>query len=441
MSTAKVRLPEKLVPIFTGEARYRGAYGGRGSAKTRSFAKMAAIIGYKASAEGRDGIVLCCRQFMNSLDDSSMAEVKAAINDEPWLAAHYEVGEKFIRTASHLPGRVDFKFAGLERNIDSLKSKALILLCWIDEAEAVTETAWLKLIPTVREDNSEIWVTWNPESRRSATHQRFRETPPNNAKIVQMNWRDNPWFPKVLEEARRDDLEKRPDQYDWIWEGDFITEHVGAYFARHLKQAADERRIGNIAADPLLSIRTYHDIGGAGAKADAYAIWVCQFVDREIRVLDYYEAQGQVLASHVNWLRSKGYGEAEVILPHDGVNTNNITGNRYEDHWRDAGFSVQTVPNQGPGAAMMRVRTVQRLFPRMWFNEKTTDAGREALAWYHEKRDDNRDIGLGPSHDWSSHCADAFGLMAVHYEEPQNNDEAESFYGSGGRQKASAGFW
>ncbi len=417
----QIQLPEKLLPIFCGEARYRGAYGGRGSAKTRSFAKMAAVIALKAAEEDRSGIVLCCRQFMNSLDDSSLAEIKAAIDSEPWLESNFEVGEKYVRTGAHLPGRVDFKFAGLDRNINSIKSKARVLLCWVDEAETVTEMAWSKLTPTVREDDSEIWVTWNPESARSATHKRFRDSAPTDAKIVQMNWRDNPWFPQVLEIERRDDKRDRPDQYDWIWEGEFVTEHEGAYFARHLKEAAQQKRIGNVAADPLMAIRTYHDIGGAGARADAYAIWVCQFVGREIRVLNYYEAQGQVLAAHVNWMRENGYEGAEVFLPHDGVNTNNITGNRYEDHWREAGFSVDTIPNQGPGAVMMRIRATQRLFPRIWFNEATTNGGREALAWYHEKRDEARGIGLGANHDWSSHCADAFGLMCVAYEEPRSN--------------------
>src|SRR5690606_1189322 len=110
MTTARLELPPKLIPIFTGEARYRGAYGGRGSAKTRTFAKMAAVWGYKLSKEGKSGVIVCGREFMNSLDESSMAEVKAAIASEPWLAAHYDVGERYIRTMDR---RIDFAFIGL----------------------------------------------------------------------------------------------------------------------------------------------------------------------------------------------------------------------------------------------------------------------------------------------------------------------------------------
>jgi len=160
------------------------------------------------------------------------------------------------------------------------------------------------------------------------------------------------------------------------------------------------------------------DLGGSGARADAMAIWLVQWAGQEIRVLDYIEGIGQVLAHYVNELRSKGYQNAVCILPHDGVNENNITGKRYEDHLRDAGFEVVVVPNQGRGAAAMRIEAVRRIFPRVWFNEATTEAGRDALGYYHERKDETRNVGLGPDHDWSSHAADAFGLMAVAYEDP-----------------------
>jgi phage terminase large subunit len=171
MATARIKVPPKLKPVFLGSARVRGAYGGRGSAKTRTFAKMAAVKAYQFAKSGREGIILCCRQFMNSLDESSLEEIKAAIRSEAWLAVHFEIGEKYVRTTC---GRVAFKFVGLDRNIDSIKSKARILLCWVDEAEPVIETAWQKLIPTIREEESELWVTWNPERETSPTHKRFR---------------------------------------------------------------------------------------------------------------------------------------------------------------------------------------------------------------------------------------------------------------------------
>lgn len=419
MSVLRIELPPKLVPVFTGEAMFRGAFGGRGSAKTRTFAKMAAIRGAMWAAEGRRGIIVCGREFMNSLDESSMAEVKEAIASDPWLSSQYDVGEKFIR---HRSRRVEFKFIGLRKNLDSIKSKARILLLWVDEAEPVSETAWMKAIPTVREEGAEIWITWNPERKKSATHKRFRENPPEGAKIVELNWRDNPWFPSILNRTRLEDLKDRPDQYEHVWEGDFVTVVEGAYYAKALSEAKAQGRIAFFAPDPLMTYRAIFDIGGTGAKADAVAIWIAQFIGGEIRVLDYYEAVGQPLATHVQWMRDSGYEKAQIILPHDGEQGDKVHATSYESALRSAGFSVKVIPNQGAGAAKQRIETARRLFPRIRFNETTTEAGRDALGWYHEKKsEDDRGIGLGPCHDWSSHGADAFGLMCVAYEPPKVN--------------------
>jgi len=99
----------------------------------------------------------------------------------------------------------------------------------------------------------------------------------------------------------------------------------------------------------------------------------------------------------------------------------------YEGYFRQAGYQVTVIPNQGKGAAKMRVEAARRLFPAIWFNADTTEGGRDALGWYHEKKDDDRDIGLGPEHDWSSHSADAFGLMCVAYEEPKAKGREQAF--------------
>lgn len=220
MRTAKIQLPPKLIPVFSGQARYRGAFGGRGSAKTRSFALMTAVRAYIAAKAGISGVILCGREYMNSLEDSSMEEVKQAIKSVDWLDDFFEIGEKYIRTKDR---QVNYIFAGLRHNLDSIKSKARILIAWVDEAESVSELAWSKLTPTVRESNSEIWITWNPELDGSATDKRFRKNPPDSAKIVELNYSDNPWFPDVLEQERLNDLARLDyNNYAWIWEGAYL---------------------------------------------------------------------------------------------------------------------------------------------------------------------------------------------------------------------------
>ncbi|MDY0710593.1 PBSX family phage terminase large subunit, partial [Pasteurella multocida] len=183
-------------------------------------AKMTAVIAYKRAMAGDSGVILCGREFMNSLEDSSLEEVKQAIRAESFLNDFFEIGEKYIRTKC---GRVSYIFSGLRHNLDSIKSKARILLAWVDEAESVSEMAWSKLIPTVREHNSEIWLTWNPEKRDSATDKRFRQFPPDSSVIVEMNYTDNPWFPDVLEQERLNDKKRLDDAtYRWIWEGAYL---------------------------------------------------------------------------------------------------------------------------------------------------------------------------------------------------------------------------
>jgi phage terminase large subunit len=306
-----------------------------------------------------------------------------------------------------------------DHTADSIKSLEGFRIAWIDEAQSLSARSLALLRPTIRAEKSELWASWNPRRKSDAIDDFLRARKPPGAIVVSANWRDNPWFPAVLEEERRTDLSLYPDRYDHIWEGDYVKAFEGAYFAQMLAEARAQGRIGRVSADPLLPLRAFIDIGGSGATADAFTIWIVQWVGTEIRVLDYYEAVGQVLAFHVNWLRSRGYAQAILHLPHDGINENNVTGKRYEDHLREAGFTVEPpVKNQGRGAAMMRIEALRRLGPHIWWNEATTEAGRDAIGFYHERKDDVRNVGLGPEHDWSSHAADALGLMAICYEAP-----------------------
>lgn len=434
MTTAQVALPPKLIPVFEGEADTRWSCGGRGSAKTRSFAKMAAVYGYRFGMQGTSGIIVCARQFMNSLADSSLEECKRAIEDEPWLSAYYEIGDNYIKSKD---GRISFAFAGLDRNIASIKSKGRILLLWVDEAEPVTATAWDIVDPTLREEgtgwNAELWVTWNPARKNAPVETLFRQSKNPRCKGVVLNWRDNPKFPAILARKREAHLVEKPDTYEHVWEGDFVTAIEGAYYSKSLAKAKLDGRIGRVGADPLLTLRAFVDIGGTGARADAFSMWICQFVGKEIRVLDYHEAVGQELGYHLGWMRERDYSPAkcQIWLPHDGATQDKVYAVSYESALKQAGYKVSVVPNQGKGAAKARIEAARRVFPVTWFNETTTEAGRAALGWYHEKRDEERNIGLGPEHDWSSHGADAFGLMAVAYEEPKAKDKPIKYPKSG----------
>jgi phage terminase large subunit len=365
---------------------------------------------------------VCIREVQKDLAQSSKALIEAK------LTAH-RLGEadgfKVFRDVIQTPGDGLMIFKGMQDyTADSIKSLEGFKRGWWEEAQTAASRSLTLLRPTLRTEGSELWFSWNPRKKTDPVDMMFRGAEkPTGAIVVRANWSDNPFFPQVLEQERQDCLRMTPEQYDHIWEGGYATVLEGAYFAKHLAEAKRQGRITKVPAEPLMAIRAYCDLGGTGAKADAFAMWIAQFVGKEIRVLNYYEAVGQPLSVHLAWMRDNGYGpgKAQVWLPHDGATKDRVIDVSFESAFRAAGYAVTVVPNQGTGAAKQRIEAARRRFPMVWFNEATTEAGREALGWYHEKKDEMRDIGLGPEHDWSSNGADAFGLMCVAYEEPGRN--------------------
>ena len=404
---AEIELPPKLVDLFDGEARYRVAFGGRGSGKTRSFALMSAVYGYKWGMSGRQGQILCAREHLNSLDESSLEEVKSAIRSVDWLDAYYEIGEKYIRSRD---GRVSYVFAGLRRNLDSIKSKARVILAWVDEAENVSEAAWQKLIPTIREEESEIWVTYNPESKHSAVHQRFRVSPSGDVKVCEINWRDNPWFPDVLNQERINDQKLRPDVYDHVWEGAFLIHVEGAYYTVEMREANAEGRIGSAPYDRSVGVVTAWDLG----VGDSTAIWFAQMVGPEVRLIDYYESSGVGLDHYVAVLNSKGYNYTDHILPHDVRVRELGTGKSRLETLDNLGVRPITI------AAQLNVddgiQAVRSLLGRAWFDEEKCERGIDCLRQYRRDYDENnKSFKARPLHDWSSHGADAMRYLAIGY--------------------------
>ena len=390
-------------------ARYKGAWGGRGSGKSHFFAELLIedallIPGMRAA---------CIREVQKSLKQSS----KRLIEDK--LQA-YNLGEragfKVYREVIETPSDGVIIFTGMQdHTADSIKSLEGFDRAWIEEAQSLSHRSLELLTPTMRKEGSEIWASWNPNRPTDAIDQLLRgENTPTGAVVVNANWKHNPWISQVLLQEKDDCLRLTPDRYAHVWEGEYATVLEGAYYARHLSEAALEGRIGFFGKDPLVKLHAVWDIGGTSKKSDATAIWIVQYIGEEIRLLDYYEAVGQPFESHVNWLRDKGYDDALMVLPHDGRKHDMVYKVTPEGFLQDAGFTVESIPNQGAGAVLSRIEAARRMFPSCRFHDENTKGGREALGWYHEKRDEVRGLGLGPEHDWASHGADAFGLVAIY---------------------------
>ena len=409
--TPEIRFPKAFAPTLRRSTRYNFIKGGRGSAKSHSEASKLVLKAVEKYATTGEGFRFAClREVQKTLKESAMKLIADKIQE-------HKVGHLFDVQADRIitPGGGVFLFNGMkDHSAESIKSLEDMDGAWFEEAQTMTKRSNSLLRPTIRGEGSFIDYTYNPRRKTDEVDEFERKLGADEKTTVIMNWRDNPWFPAVLEQERQLDLKLYPERYEHIWEGAYATAFEGAYVQSHLTAAREEGRIREeLPLDPMMKVYAFHDIGGSGAKADAYTIWIAQFINGMIHVLDYYESVGQTLDYHVGWMRDNGYERAHCWLPHDGTNKNNVTGKRYEDHWREAGFTVDVVPNQGAGAAMQRVEAARRIFHRAIFHRDNTEAGREALGFYHEKKDEARNIGLGPEHDWSSHGFDSFGLMAL----------------------------
>lgn len=274
----KIQLPKKLRKVFRKKYRYRGAYGGRGSGKSVSFIRMLLVRG--ASERLR---ILCARELQNSIKDSVHAEIVAQI-EALGLQWAYEWGESFIRGRNG----TEFLFKGLRHNVEEIKSTSGVDICFIEEAETVSDKSWQTLIPTIRKPGSEIWLVWNPRDVNSATKRRFIDNPPSSSCIVEMNWSDNPWFPPELDQERLDDMARDYDLYLHIWEGQCITRSDAQVFNGKWRVADfQEPQPGQVtggpyygldfgfARDPMAVVRCYivgrtlyisHEAGGVGVE-------------------------------------------------------------------------------------------------------------------------------------------------------------------------------
>lgn len=393
---------------------------------------MAAVRGYMYGRSGISGQLLCARQYMNSLEDSSLEECKRAIEDEPFLSNYYEVGEKYIKSRD---GRINFTFAGLDRNITSIKSKGRILVAWVDEAEPVTEAAWSILIPTLREEgedwNAELWVTWNPGRKAAAVEKRFRFANDPLIKGVELNWRDNPRFPQRLERERQRAI--GTDDYEHVWEGAYGVV-AGSILGKWVARARAEGRINNeVEYDPNgAPVIVSSDIG----FHDTASWWFWQPTLNGYRVLAYDGDSGldaDEWAVRVNdKLTDLGAKLGCIWLPHDAkAKTFQSKHTSVERFVKAFGHDkVKVVPQSKKSDQISAARAV---LPKCEFSESACNAmpdgklgGIDGLeGWRFEWNPDTQSFSKNPLHDACSHPADgfAYGCQVMQMAQPKPKPE------------------
>jgi phage terminase large subunit len=397
--------PEKLEGLFEPH-RFKVLYGGRGGAKSWNVARALLVLGAKHTLR-----ILCARELQNSMRES----VHQLLRDQLALLG---LTHRYIVTETEIRGLNGtlIIFAGLRHNVLSIKSKEGIDIVWVEEAETVSAHSWNTLIPTIRKEGSEIWLTFNPSLATAETYKRFVLDPPPNAWVCKVSWRDNPWFPAVLDEERRNLKARDPDAYLTVWEGHPLVALDGAVYANEVRAATSEGRITSVPYAREHPVLAFWDLG----RRDLTAIWFVQIVGFQIRVLDYLEDRGKVLAHYVKLVREKPYAIAEHWLPHDGDHELLGAQRTIAEQLRDAKFEVKRVPHYGPGAVQEGINAARTLFARCWFDEVRTAPGVERLRSYRYKVDpDTRGYSKEPLHDDNSNGADAFRYIAVSLAEPK----------------------
>ena len=425
---SEIHIPGAFRELFDPQYRDYAYFGGRGGAKSHSVA--GALVIQAAQSPLR---VVCAREIQESLKDSVKQLIEDKISDYG-LEDHFEA----LRDETRAKNGGKFVYKGMWRNPDALKSLEGADIFWGEEANRFSSRSIRLIRPTMRKPGSRMVWTWNPEFDHDPVDTLFRGPagPPPNSVVREVSWRDNPWFAGTpLQAEMENDYRIDPAMAAHVWGGEYIQAVEGAYYSAQLAKVREEGRITPLAADPIMRVRAFWDLGWRGATA----IWIAQFVGREIRVLDYIEGRGQQLGYYVSALQSRGWGRALQELPHDGRSVTVISTGSAQQQLREAGFEVNITPNQGKGAALERVAAARRLFPRIWFNDTPSVAiGIKALAAYHERRDERRNAGLGPEHDWASDPADAFGLMCIAYREPGGtHDDVEEWRDEAGRSAVS----
>ena len=395
------QFPSKFQFLFE-PCRYKVAYGGRGSGKSHSMARALLI-----TAANEPLRVLCTREVQRSIKNSVHQLLSDSIQ-ALGLGQFYEVLESEIRG---LNGSL-FVFTGLATNTaESIKSYEGIDRVWCEEAQTISKKSWDILIPTIRKPNSEIWVSFNPALDTDDTYTRFVVNPPENVKVVKVNWQDNPWFPQVLEDERQHSLKTNPD-YANIWEGDCKAAVDGAIYSNEIREAQEGNRITTVPYDPMMKVHVVMDLGWN----DSMSVILCQKGISDLRIIGYIEDDHRTLDSYSAQLKNLSYNWGTMFLPHDGQSKDFKHGISAEEIMKKLGWDIRIVPKADIESG---IKLARMNFHRIYF-DKSAQRLVECLKNYRRSINSATNEPGAPLHDEFSHGADAFRYLCTSIESMKN---------------------
>jgi phage terminase large subunit len=397
-----IDLPRKHRDALNQKKRFKVLYGGRDGAKSWSVVRY--LIGRAIAKTER---ILCVREIQNSIADSVyqliVDQIKALGVEDL-----FEIQKNYIR---HIANGSQFSFHGLNgQTATSIKSFEGTTICWIEEAQTVTKRSLRILTPTIRADDSEIIVTFNPDMDTDEVYDRFVTKTPSDAVVAKVNWDDNPWRSKALDQEREDMRRDDPDEYDHVYGGNCRPAVVGAIYFREVTKLRNEGRLCNVPYDPMLKVHVIVDLG----FNDFMGMVLVQRLASEIRIIRYIEDRFRDIPSYSQELTELKMNWGSVWLPHDGAAktlaaANNPHGATAQQQFQKLLWKTELVPNIDKEQGIRKAREV---FPRVVIDKTNAYELLNRLARY-RRRVNAEGQGSTPMHDDQSHGADAFRYLAI----------------------------
>lgn len=423
----EIEFTDKFQFLFK-PSRYKVAYGGRGGLKSWAFARALLLKG-----SWNPLLILCTRELQNSIKESVHRLLSNQI-EVLGLERFYEVQNTAIKGLNG----TEFSFEGMKHNYTKIKSYEGVDIVWIEEADKTSKGSMKVLVPTIRKPNSEIWMSFNPEFEDDYVYEEYVLNPPKSATVVFTTYKDNPWFPDVLEQERLTMLERDPDSYDHVWGGKCRQWLEGAIYSNELRAVFDEGRITEVPFDPHVPVFTAWDLG----RTDDTAIWWFQLVSGEIHIIESYAYSGGDPSHFASQILGKRVtidiigGQLVVEVGEDIPDLEHRRSYEYETHWLPHDAKAKTLAAHGKSTeqqlrrAIGHIKIVKNLdredgikiarstFPRCWFDRDKTSDGLKALRKYQrELQPDEISLKAAPKHDWTSHYADAFRYLSIAWRE------------------------
>lgn len=386
-------MPEALMPLLAG-ARYMGAWGGRGGAKSHFFAEECVLEMYRKLTR-----VVCIREVQSSIRESVRQLVVDKI-EQFNLKPFFHILDDEIRSANG--GLMIFK--GMQNyNANNIKSLEGYDIAWVEEAQALSALSLRMLRPTIRKPGSRLMFSWNPRYPTDPVDALLRgPNPPKDSIVVKTLWSDNPFLPDVLHEEMLRDYADNPALAHHVWGGGYEIVTEGAYYGADMAQASLDYRITEVPYNKTSNVYAAWDLG----IGDATAIWIFQIVNSEWRFLYCYQNRGKAIDHYVDWIKTLPFSVTEHLLPHDARARELQTGKSRKEFLEDRGLITRVLEMH---ALDDGIQAVRQILNRCWFDATNCEDGINALRMYRsDYSEKNGEYKNRPVHDKYSHLADAF---------------------------------